>query len=111
MLVNASSVDGQTQLWESEEDVLWIAIEPASDGGGGFLRRWFVPRYEAFLVQRTRSGCPENTSALFLANLARQEESGEEEPGEHEMRFIIESSRFVQELGLGTNSVSSADPE
>lgn len=95
--VNQQELDQQGLSWS-------IVIERASDASRrSWFRRLLVPRYDAFLVERTGHDChPVGDEELYFANPAQQ--SGGDADS---VQFAVESSDFVAAF----SELEASDPE
>ncbi|MDE0003428.1 MAG: hypothetical protein OXQ29_12105 [Rhodospirillaceae bacterium] len=113
VLVNAraaasvSDADGQ----DSDRSIIIAPPPNGSPSPPPSLQWLFVPRYDAFLAERTNEECTNSPTELFFANIASQQVSGAEQPEPPEMLFTVESGSFVRELGYGSYTSASPEPE
>ena len=71
---------------EKENAILW-------------LPSWFfVPQYDAFLVEQTNQGCERTESDLFLGRITERSQSALERAGGDGLQFIVETNASFEGL-------------
>ena len=102
VLVNAQVVNNSNSVQEYQGDTHTegIAIQRATTENSSRIRSFvpwfFVPRYDAFLVERTTETCAVSDSELFFGTVFRNPKSGSESPTGDVLQFIVESNAFPE---------------